>query len=140
MKLLLILLPFLINLDCNWGTDFTGALKEAKDSNKKILIYFSGSDWCTYCDQIEGKLLNKKEVCEYAGQNLILVNADFPKKDKHKLSDALKQQNEELQKKYNPKRGYPTLVLIDQEGRVIKTWEGNQNISTEQFIQELKSN
>ena len=53
---------------------------------------------------------------EYAKKNLVLVQADFPSKKPQ--SDALKKANQELKNKYaTPFGGFPTLVILDSEGK-----------------------
>lgn len=138
MKLIFIIFTFFLNLNCEWSTDYKATEARAREEKKKILIYFSGSDWCTYCKQLEGSMLNKKDFCDFASQQILLYNADFPRKKKHEQDAALKTRNEELQTRYNPKKEYPALVLIDADGNELKRWDGYQQISTSQFIQDLR--
>jgi len=37
----------------NWLTDLEEAKKESATSNKPILIYFTGSDWCPPCKMLK---------------------------------------------------------------------------------------
>jgi hypothetical protein len=32
----------------NWTTDYQAALKQGAQENKTILLFFTGSDWCTW--------------------------------------------------------------------------------------------
>ena len=50
----------------------------------------------------------------YAQKNLVLVEVDFPQKKKQ--SAALKKANEALQKQFKIE-GYPTLIVLDGEGK-----------------------
>jgi thioredoxin-related protein len=57
-----------------------------------------------------------KEFQKFAADNLILFEADFPRGKK--MADKTKKQNEELAAKYGV-RGYPTVFLLDAEGKNI---------------------
>ena len=50
----------------------------------------------------------------YAKKNLVLVEVDFPQKKKQ--SAALKKANEALQKQFKIE-GYPTLIVLDGDGK-----------------------
>ncbi len=100
--------------DLNWLTDADKAQAQAKAENKLVLLDFTGSDWCGWCIKLNKEVFNTPEFAEYAKKNLVLVEVDFPRKKQ--LSDAQKSANEALGKKYNIK-GYPTLILLDGEGK-----------------------
>ncbi len=59
-------------------------------------------------------MYSTKEFADYAKKNLALVKVDFPMKKKQ--STALKRANEELKDKFNVD-GFPTLVVLDSEGK-----------------------
>lgn len=56
----------------------------------------------------------RKEFTDYAKKNLVLVEVDFPMKKKQ--PEALKKANEALMREFNIE-GFPTLLLLDAEGR-----------------------
>lgn len=61
-------------------------------------------------------MFKSAEFAEYARKNLVLVEADFPRRKAQ--AAELKKANEELKKKYaEPFEGYPTVVLVDAEGK-----------------------
>lgn len=137
MKTLFI--TFLLALQCtlNWGTDFEAAKQEAKASNKLILIYFSGSDWCPHCMKMKKDIYESKAFNDYAAKNLVLVNADFPRKKKNQLPADQAKRNDELAAKYDPKGSYPYTVIVNSDGKVLKEWEGATSLTPEQFIGEI---
>ena len=78
--------------------------------------------------------LSQKAFQDYAAKNLILVKLDFPRKSAQ--SPAEKQQNEALAAKYKV-RGYPTVLLMDGNGKVIgKT--GYRRGGAESYVRHLK--
>lgn len=98
-----------------WTTDFDAALKEAKASEKAVLIDFTGSDWCTWCVKLKQEVFEKPEFEAGAKDKFVLVELDYPK-DKARVTEAVAKQNEALLKRY-PIKGYPTILLCDGEGR-----------------------
>ena len=91
-------------------THYQDALAEAKRTNRKVLLHFTGSDWCAYCKMLDQEVLSRPEYNQFATANYITVTLDFP--HDFPLADDQKQQNDALARKYNVS-GYPTLVVID---------------------------
>ncbi|HAN41599.1 MAG TPA: thioredoxin, partial [Candidatus Cloacimonas sp.] len=63
-----------------WLTDYDQAMTVAKESDLPVLINFSGSDWCIWCQKLEEEVFDKEEFKAYAEENLVLLNLDFPRK------------------------------------------------------------
>ena len=95
-----------------WMTDWEAAKAKSKEEKKPILICLTGSDWCGWCIKLEKEVFSKKEFQDFAKENLILMEADYPKKKEQPAE--LKKQNAALEKKYL-KGGYPTVFLLDAE-------------------------
>ena len=123
-----------------WLNDFEAAKQEAKQNNKKILLNFSGSDWCAPCIKLKKDVFEKTTFAEFAIENLVLVRADFPRHKKNKLSDELTARNEKLAERYNPEGKFPLTLLLDSEGKVIKSWDGFPGGSPEDFIRDIARN
>jgi thiol-disulfide isomerase/thioredoxin len=98
-----------------WTSDFDAALKEAKASEKAVLIDFTGSDWCTWCIKLKQEVFDQPEFEAASKDKFVLVELDYPK-DKSRLTETVAKQNEALLKRY-PIKGYPTVLLCDAEGR-----------------------
>jgi protein disulfide-isomerase len=99
-----------------WTTDYQKALAEAKSSGKKVLLNFTGSDWCGWCIRLDKEVFSQPEFGQYAANHLILVKLDFPRKKK--LPAALTRQNEQLAQQFGV-RGFPTIYVVDQNGRTL---------------------
>jgi len=138
MKLLVIIFAFFITDAANWTTDFPKAKTEAAASHKFILLNFSGSDWCVPCIRLHEDVFGDAAFTTYAGENLVLVNADFPRMKKNKLLPELQHQNDSLAAAYNPEGVFPLTILLTPEGKTIKSWEGNTKNSGE-LITEIKT-
>jgi len=118
-----------------WLTDFEEAKKEAAKRDLPILVSFSGSDWCHWCVKLEDEVLSKPEFKKYANDNFILFLADFPK---NKKQDAkIKAQNRALAKKYKF-GGFPTLMVLDKNGRQVDQKSGYMEGGLEAYLNWLK--
>ena len=108
----LLLLPFSsVAKDDQWLTNMDQAQEAAKAEGKDIFMFYTGSDWCYWCIVLEGEVLTKPAFLEYARDNLILVELDFPA-DEEAISEQQWAHNERWREKYPPK-GYPTVYLTD---------------------------
>jgi thioredoxin-related protein len=117
-----------------WTTDVPQALAQAKKENKIVLLDFTGSDWCSWCMKFKKEALDTTEFKDYAGKNVVLVEVDFP--NKKPQSAELKSANKALGDKYKVS-GYPTFVVLNQDGKEIGRQEGYQPGGPKAFIAEL---
>ena len=99
-----------------WVTDLPVAQAQAKKENKLVLMNFTGSDWCGWCKKLQKEVFSTKEFEQYAKDNVVLVEIDFP--DKKPQSQQLKAANEALQTKFNAE-GYPTIVVLNKDGKEV---------------------
>jgi thioredoxin-related protein len=140
MKFLPILsLVFFLNSSPVWETDFSKAEQIAKQDHKYMLLSFSGSDWCIPCIKLHKEVFESDAFTSYATNNLVLVNADFPRLKKNGLPKEQEKRNEELADKYDKEGHFPYTVLLDEKGAVVKTWDGYPNLNPEQFILQVKA-
>ena len=115
----------------SWTSDYAAAVKKAKAENKLVLLDFTGSDWCIWCKRIDADVFSKDSFKSYADKNLVLVTVDFPQGKT--LPDAVKAQNDALAKQYGVE-GFPTLILMDANGKVIFTQTGYEEGGAERFL------
>ncbi|MGB8166839.1 MAG: thioredoxin family protein [Chthoniobacteraceae bacterium] len=99
-----------------WGDDYEKGLAQAKAEKKLLVLDFTGSDWCGWCIRLDKEVFSKKEFKDYAKDNLVLVEVDFPQAKQQ--SKKLKAQNEKLQGEFGIK-GYPTIVVLNGEGKKV---------------------
>lgn len=122
-----------------WQTDFEAARQTAKQKHQLILLNFSGSDWCGPCIRMKKEIFGDKDFMSMADSSLVLVNADFPRSKKNQLDKKLVAQNDALAEKYNPEGKFPFTLLLDADGKVIKTWDGFPRENAIQFAAQLKT-
>ncbi|WP_298418435.1 thioredoxin family protein [uncultured Kordia sp.] len=121
-----------------WNTNFETAKKEAITKNQRIILVFSGSDWCGPCMKLERKIWNSETFKSYAKENYTLLKADFPRRKKNKLSKALQAQNEQLAATYNPKGYFPLVVVLDKTGKQLGQL-GYQKTNPEAYLKLLNA-
>ncbi len=137
MKLLL--LSFFLLTGVNWSGNFNEAQQQARQSHKMILVNFSGSDWCGPCIRLRNEILETTAFDDYAQDHLVLVRADFPRQKKNQLSKDQVKRNEALADKYNAEGKFPFTLLLDENGKVLKSWDGYPNVNAAQFISQIKA-
>ncbi len=133
ISLLILLLPI------QWEPNFENAKKIAKENHKLILLNFSGSDWCTPCILLRRDYLENETFTKMANVNLVLVNADFPRKKKNIGTAELVKRNEALAEQYNKEGNFPLTLLLDANGKVLKKWVGKPEVSVEKWTTEIKA-
>jgi thioredoxin-related protein len=121
-----------------WQPDFQTARKIAKEKHQYILLNFSGSDWCIPCIRMHKEIFDNRSFQQMADTTLVMYDADFPRNKKNALSKELKKQNEELADKYDPDGKFPLTLLLDADGKIIRSWEGFPDQTPEQFTQLVK--
>lgn len=134
-----IALLFLVLIPLQWETDFENAKKTAKEKNELILLNFSGSDWCGPCILLRKDYLESDAFQDMAKGNLVMVNADFPRKKKNQQSAELVKRNEALAEKYNKEGLFPYTLLLNADGKVLKTWKGKPEVPVEKWAKEIKA-
>lgn len=139
MKLLLITLSLLLPASLIWTSNFNEAQQQAKIRHQSILINFSGSDWCGPCIRLRKEILESEIFENYAKAHLVLLRADFPRQKKNQLSAEQIKLNEALAEKYNPDGKFPYTLLVDENGKILKSWDGYPKESPESFVQQFLS-
>lgn len=138
LYLFLIVQSFYINTNpSTWQSNFEEAKQVANEEDKKILMVFSGSDWCAPCMKLKKKILSTEEFQAFEKENLVVLYLDFPKRKKNRLSKELTSHNEALAEQYNRSGSFPSILLMDSSGKIIKNlrYEGQ---SPKDFIKEVE--
>jgi thioredoxin-related protein len=104
-----------------WTEDYAGAVARARKEHKLILLDFTGSDWCIWCQRTDAEVFATKEFKDFADKKLVLVRLDYPLE--HPQSDAIKARNAAMLDKFGV-RAFPTLVALDPSGNVVFSQEG----------------
>lgn len=114
-----------------WLTDYEEALETSRESERLILMNFTGSDWCPPCIQMKNDVLSEEAFREFAAENLVLLELDFPR---NKPQEAeIEQQNRGLAEQFGI-QGFPTFVVLDDEGEEVNRTVGYMRGGPEAFI------
>ena len=105
-------------IEVPWQTSFAEARAEAEKTDKLILLFFTGSDWCKYCMLLEREVFHTPEFAQWYPENVVPVLVDSPRETS--LEPAIAKQNEKLKKQFaNQVTSYPTALFINTQGDVI---------------------
>jgi thioredoxin-related protein len=115
-----------ITKELRWIKDFEKAQKLAKKKHKPLLVFFTGSDWCGPCRILHKDFLESKEFIELAKKELILYEANFPRRT-DLVSPEQKKVNYEIKRKYAI-RGYPTILILNSDGVEVARRSGYSKI------------
>lgn len=118
-------------------TNAEEAFKISSETHKPILLVFAGSDWCAPCIRFEKTILKETAFQRFANDNLVILKADFPQREK--LPASIQEQNEKLAERYNPKGIFPAFLLLRDDRTVLSSSLQYHNQSSTEFITEIRS-
>jgi len=104
-----------------WHTDINQALKIAIKENKKVMLFFTGSDWCGWCTKLQNEVFRTSDFEKWS-DDLVLVELDFPRRTPQ--DQNIKAQNRQLQSMFKV-RGYPAVHFVNPE----KLPDGKMNLN-----------
>ena len=119
----------------NWLTNMEEAQKIAAEKDVPILINFTGTDWCSWCHKLRDEVFSTEEFINYANDNLVLLELDFPKKIKQ--SKEVKEHNNKYLKMFGV-RGFPTIIVVDSQLNIL-TQLGYQPGGPEKYISDMEA-
>ena len=107
--------------NAGWLVDVKEAQAISAKTNKPILANFTGSDWCGWCMRLTRDVFSKPEFKEWAKENVVLLELDFPRGKK--LPQEIAQQNYGLKNAFQV-QGFPTIWMFN-----LKKNEGADNFN-----------
>jgi thioredoxin-related protein len=140
-KLLFLSLFFILSLNVfaqEWITDLSEAKKIASKENKTIVLVFQGSDWCAPCIKLDREIWSTDEFKAYAKDHYVMLQADFPRSKKNKLSKEQQAKNNKLAEKYNKNGYFPFVVVLDKNGKVLEE-TGYLKTTPSKYIDQLNT-
>ena len=122
----------------NWHYNFEEAKQIAQKEHKYILLNFSGSDWCGPCIRLHKEIFENVTFQTFSTKKLVMVNADFPRLKKNQLPDAQQKINDAVADRYNSKGIFPLTLLINENGKILKVWEGYPKVTTDELVDDMQ--
>lgn len=104
-----------------WMTDFEAAKAKAAKENKAVLVDFTGSDWCHFCNVLRLRVLDTPAFEEYGADKFVYLEVDLPRTTR--LPEKLLAQNNALVNQYEV-GGFPTVILLDAQGHALGGFTG----------------
>ena len=101
----------------NWLTDFDEAKQISEKQKKPILMYFTGSDWCSPCKKLKKDFFNSEKFI-IKSKDFVLLLVDLPRRN-DLISPEQKRKNMLLMQDYNRRGSFPTLVGLKADGKVL---------------------
>ncbi|WP_103068023.1 thioredoxin family protein [Aquimarina sediminis] len=117
--------------DLSWLQDFEKARLKAKNNKKPILMYFSGSDWCSPCKMLKEDFFDNEKFKKYE-KDFTLVLVDIPRSSDI-LTDEQRVQNYELLDQYNEGKSFPLVVILSSKGKVLDKISGYSSLRDPSF-------
>ena len=118
-----------------WADSYQSAKKQAIRQNKKILIFFSGSDWCEDGRILSRDLFRTREFQILASKKYVLYNADFPKYTR--LGQEKEDRNKRLAARYGIHR-FPAVVVVEPKfGTMLVKHVGMTRATPKQLLDKL---
>lgn len=117
--------------DPMWTSDYDAALVKAKETGRRVLINFTGSDWCHWCIRMDEETFSQEAFKQYAAEHLVLVYVDKPMRKKLEAEQVAK--NNSLMRQYGVD-GFPTFVVLDPNGREVDRRSGYVSGGPKGFI------
>ncbi|RZJ78945.1 MAG: hypothetical protein EOO20_27340, partial [Chryseobacterium sp.] len=76
------------------------------------------------CIRLRKEVFESETFKTLADTSLVLLNADFPRKNKNQLPKELRAKNDALAEKYNRSGQFPLTLILTADGEVVRSWEG----------------
>jgi len=105
-----------------WLKSYDNAMNQAAQTDKNVLIYFTGSDWCPPCKMLQSDLFDSAEFAALS-QNYVLLYIDIPM-NKDLLTPEQLEHNKKLSTKLNPKGSVPLIKILSKKGKELDKYAG----------------
>lgn len=124
--------------ELKWSNNFEKTLKKAKKNKKPIIMYFSGSDWCSPCKKLDADFFHSTQFLEQSDKfNLVLV--DIPRRVDI-ISEKQMEKNKALLSKYNKGKSFPMVVFMSYRGKVKEKIAGYSYLrDTSKYFKNVKA-
>jgi|GEM_PF-1781437 len=110
---------------------FEVAEQRAMRENKPLMIFFMGSGWCHWCEEMKKKILSKRDFLRNVENDFIILEVDFPR-------DIGKRKNEMTYKKRFGVGRYPTVVIYDPRTEKLFRESGYRDLSPRDYAKRLR--
>jgi thioredoxin-related protein len=118
-----------------WLDNIEDAQKIAAETGRSVLVNFTGSDWCSWCKQLEAEVFGTDYWQKSAPEHFVMVSLDFPQEQQQ--SEETRAYNQAQSEKYFV-RGFPTIMILDSDGAPLAQ-TGYQQGGAEAYMEHVLS-
>ena len=97
--------------DTDWHLDYDKAIQEARKSDRHLLVYFTGSDWCAPCKMLK-KDLFETDAFKEASEDYVKLYIDIPR-NRDLLSPEQLAHNMALLPRLNKRNVFPLFTVLN---------------------------
>jgi len=108
--------------DLSWHLDYDTAMKEAQKTDKNLLVYFTGSDWCAPCKMLKKDLFETAEFRE-ASEDYVMLYIDIPR-NRDLLSTEQMAHNKALLPRLNKRNVFPLFTVLNSKEKELDKLSG----------------
>ena len=87
------------NFNSGWSSSYDSAVADSHATGKPIMLMFTGSDWCVWCQKLDQDILKQQEFLAWSSSKVAKVEIDFPQNSS--LPSEIANQNEALLAKFD---------------------------------------
>lgn len=120
-----------------WTQDYDAATAFAKEHGLPVMLKFTGSDWCGWCQLMERTVFSTKEFAKWAEGRVMLVTLDYPRFT-DTVPEEYKKRNNNLMVQHRI-QGFPTYVVTDAEGKVLGQLGASRDASVDKFTKDFEA-
>ena len=120
-----------------WEENYLKAKTKAKKEHKKLLVFFTGSDWCGPCKKLVADFFETDKFKGIAKEDLVLYEANFPRN--HDLvTNEQWETNGRLSKEFKV-NSFPTVMVFNEKGKKIAQRKGYNMDDPSYYFKFLKN-
>ncbi len=120
--------------DTPWETNYSKAVQRALLENKLILLNFTGSDWCIWCQKLDIEIFHSTEFLEGIDKLAVPVIVDFPLR---RLQPAQLKSNRILKERWEVD-AFPSVILLDPRTNKSLWRHGYLNTNVKDYLLAIK--
>lgn len=120
--------------EASWFYDYEEAQETASNTNKNILLFFTGSDWDEISQALSADVFTSKPFLSKIASQYILVQLDFPE-DESLIDEEQFYKNYDIANRFSLE-GIPSAVLTTKEGYIIGSYSGIQEAGN--YVKEIQ--
>ncbi len=99
-----------------WLTDFDAAKAQGGAHNKRLLVLFTGTDWCPPCQRFQNEVSGNEDFLRIFSPAFVFLKVDWLRNRPQPASEA--EQVNALRREYGI-ASYPTLLVLAADGTML---------------------